>query len=151
MRINDPKSAEEIKAESNFPVWKPGVYDFEIRTGEDTYSKSGNDMIKLTVDVYNEEGQKQTIFDYLLESVAYKLRHCADACGLTRQYEKGQLDAVEFEGKTGKCKINIQKDKTGQYPDKNGIADYLVDDEPKVTKANPRARTTTLDDDEIPF
>jgi hypothetical protein len=159
MRINEPKSAEEIKAESNFPIWAPGIVDFEIRAAEETISKNGNDMIKLTVDVYNSEGKKQTIFDYLLESMAYKLRHCADACGLTAQYESGSLDAIEFEGKSGKCKINIQKDKSGQYPDKNGIADYLVDDAPKpALRSAPRAPVgagagswmADMDDD-IPF
>lgn len=149
MRINEPKSAEQIKAESNFPVWKPGVYDFEIRAAEDTVSKSGNDMVKLTVDIFNEEGRKQTIFDYLLESVPYKLRHCVDVCGLGKQYDSGFLDAVEFEGKTGRCKLNIQKDKTGQYPDKNGIADYVVEEAPQPVKFRPR-EMADLDDD-IPF
>lgn len=155
MRINEPKTEAEIKAESNFPIWPAGVVDFEIRAAEDTVSKNGNDMIKLTVDIYNSEGKKQTVFDYLLESIAYKLRHCADACGLTAQYESGALDAIEFEGKSGKCKINIQKDKSGQYPDKNGIADYLVDEAPAqsaATKPAAARKPAMADlDDDIPF
>jgi hypothetical protein len=146
-----PKTEAEVK--TDFPVWKPGVYDFEIMEAEDTVSKNGNDMIKLKVAVYNDEGNFQNIFDYLLESVAYKLRHCAYACGIGTAYEAGELEAIDFLGKTGKCKVTIQKDKTGQYADKNGIGDYIVPEPVETAPAKTATRKpVTADlDDEIPF
>jgi hypothetical protein len=146
-----PKSKSEIDSDG---LLTPGEYDFEIVTAEDTISKSsGNEMIKLKVNVFDANGGKRTIFDYLMPSVAFKLRHAAEACGLEDEYESGNLEAFDFEGKTGRCKVNIQKDKSGQYPDKNGIADYI----PLVTtgtveKKTQRAKTKAEDlDDSIPF
>lgn len=166
----DPKTEKEI-AEEN--LWPAGIYDFEVLEAEDTVSKtSGNEMIKLRVKIFNEESETQTIFDYLLSSMPGKLRHAAAAFGVLADYERGSFDAFSCIGKVGKCKVSIQKDKTGQFPDKNGIADYIVPApetaapgvrDPKVvskmmdnydrgTAAAARQKAPAGDlDDEIPF
>lgn len=128
-----PKTDKEI-AEMN--LWQPGEYGFEILSDAslgpnhyatvDRTSKNGNDMIQLVVRVYNADGQFRVIVDYLLESMPSKLRHAALACGLKSQYEGGSLEASQFIGKTGNLKLKIQKDKTGEYADKNAISDYVV-------------------------
>lgn len=117
-----PKTEKEITEDN---LLQPGVYDFEIVEGNDKTSQKGNDMIELKVCVYGTDGNARYVFDYLLESIAYKLRHACDACGLLETYQTGDLTSQDFVGKTGKCKINIQKDKTGQYADKNSIQDYV--------------------------
>lgn len=150
-----PKSEKEI-AEAN--LWKPGVCDFEVMEAEDTISKtSGADMIKLKVKIFNENGESQIVFDYLLDSMPAKLRHAAGAFGLLRQYEDGGFEAIECVGKVGQCKVAVQKDKTGQFPDKNGIADYIVPERQPVaagaarrTAARQPAPAGDIDDD-IPF
>lgn len=140
-----PKTENEIAAEN---LLAPGIYGFEIIEAKDEVSRAGNEMIKLTVHVF-DDGQPVTIFDYLMEKVAYKLRHAAEACGLLSDYEHGLLNAADFEGRTGRCKVVIQKDKSGQYPDKNGIADYLKADATSAP-ARPKAPAADLND-EIPF
>lgn len=151
-----PKSKEELAADGLLP---DGEYDFEIVSAEDAISKAGNEMIKLRLNIFDGGGRPHVMWDYLMASVAFKLRHCAEACGLTDQYDAGELDAIDFEGKTGRCKVNIQKDKSGQYPDRNGIKDYLVSNEPAAI-AERVARTQksagggpSVDDlnDAIPF
>lgn len=144
-----PKSENEIAADG---LLTPGIYGFEIMEAEDQISKAGNEMIKLTVHVF-DDGEPVTIFDYLMEKVAYKLRHAAAACGLLDDYERGALDAADFQGKTGRCKVVIQKDKAGQFPDKNGIADYLKPDAAAQTRpATARAKVSADDlNDSIPF
>jgi hypothetical protein len=145
-----PKTAKEIAEDG---LWPAGTYDYEILTAEDTISKKGADMIKLKVKIFNDEGQTQTIFDYLLDAMPAKLRHAAEAFGLLDEYESGGFDAIECEGRTGKCKVAIQKDKTGAYPDRNGIADYIpVVTAGSVEKKTMRAKAAPRDlDDEIPF
>lgn len=118
-----PKSEEEVAAANLFPA---GTYDFEIQNAEDAVSKAGNEMIKLTLRVFAPDGSATTVFDYLLESAAYKLRHVSSACGLISQYDKGSLSADDFVGKQGRVKIRIQKDASGQYPDKNSVSDYVI-------------------------
>lgn len=152
-----PKSEKEIAEEG---LWKPGICDFEVLEAEDTVSKnSGAEMIKLRVKIFNEDGESQTVFDYLLDSMPGKLRHAAAAFGVLADYERGSFDAFSCIGKVGKCKVSIQKDKTGQFPDKNGIADYIVPapetDGPRSTArpaAPARQKAPAGDiDDEIPF
>jgi hypothetical protein len=150
-----PKTEKELAEDG---LWEPGIYDFEILGAEEATSKAGNDMIKLRVKIFNQSGGSQIVFDYLMEAVAYKLRHAAEACGLLKQYEGGTLEAYDFEGKSGQAKVSIQKDKTGQYPDKNGIADYLpapqqaAPQRGATSQRRPAPATAGRDlDDDIPF
>lgn len=139
-----PKTEEQINSENLLPN---GIYPFEITAAQDTSSKSGNEMIKLTIKVWDAEGDERLIYDYLLESMAFKLRHAAEVCGLIEKYEQGVLTASDFIGKNGAVKISIRKDKTGQYKDQNQVVDYIV----QKTTEHGQALPSELARDEIPF
>lgn len=129
-----PKTEKQIQDE-RFPLLKPGKYRFEVFEANDEMSKKGNPMIVLKLKILdNEFGTITYLKDYLMESIAHKLRHAAYVCGLNNSYEQGDLNALSFLGKTGLVDIGVQKDKTGQYPDKNSIQDYLIDED--VSKEN---------------
>ena len=119
-----PKTEKECAP----PLLPAGVYAFEIITAVDKISKNNNEMIELKVRLFSpEDGEAcRVIFDYLMASLAYKLRHCAYAVGVGPKYESGTLTAEDFNMCSGKCLVGIQKDKEGQYPDKNIIKDYLT-------------------------
>ena len=119
-----PKKENELS-----PLLEKREYEFNILSAKDEISEKGNQMIKLTVEIFKDGEKVAQIFDYLLEKVAYKLRHCASACGLIDKYDTGNLEAMMFVGLGGKCIIEIQKDKDGIYPDKNGIKDYVKKDD----------------------
>ena len=146
------KTDKEIAEEKLLPE---GEYGFEISGGEDTTSKAGNDMIKLTVRVFKDDGKFLLVDDYLLESMMYKIKHACDACGLQEQYESGNLFGSDFIGKTGMLKLKIQRDTTGNYPDRNSIVDYIVpkDGEESVKPKGSNAAAEAGDglEDEIPF
>jgi hypothetical protein len=135
-----PKTEKEIAEANLIPV---GVYSFEVVAAEDKVSKANNEMIVLKLLVHDGKGGSRFIDDYLLESIAHKLRHAAVACGLESKYTAGKLAASDFQGKTGQVKVRIQKDKDGQYPDKNVIGDYVVPKDGQA--ADPEI------DDSIPF
>lgn len=126
-----PKSEKEIQEEKLLPV---GEYGFVISNALEKISKAGNEMIELTVRVYKPDGNFVLVRDYLMESMAFKLRHCAEACNLLENYEAGDLNADHFVGKEGFVKIKTQKgalkdknDPNGKrYDDQNAIADYIV-------------------------
>jgi hypothetical protein len=151
MRFN-PKSAEEV-ASGN--LWPAGTYDFEVVGAEDAVSKaSGADMVKLTLWVFNETGGKITVFDYLVgtDKAQFKVRGFAAAVGLIEAYDAGELDPLDMEGRTGQCKLAIQKDDSGRYGDKNTVAAYIgatPSDKPQVARPK-KAKVETIDD-EIPF
>jgi hypothetical protein len=147
----EPKTEKEI-AEAN--LWPAGEYGFEIIEAVEKISKSGNDMIKLKLKVINNNNAFIFVDDYLLENMAYKLRHCAEACGLLESYEKGELSANDMKDKTGTLKLKISKDKTGQYADKNDVQDYVVE---KKQSAHDKAKADGFKpepnplNDEIPW
>ena len=144
------QSEKEIAEAGMLPE---GQYPFEISQAEEKLSKAGNEMIVLTVRVYKPDGTFNLVTDYLMESMAYKLRHCAEACGLVERYESGELDETLFVGKTGTLKLGIQKDKTGQYADRNSVKDYIVDGEKVSIPKSPLQEVLDEDDtdDDIPF
>lgn len=125
-----------------------GMYDFEVTEAADKQSKAGNDMVELLVRVYDEEGKSRKLFDWLVDTDggAFKIRHFAEATGMLAEYERGELLSHDMVGKTGRCQVLIKKDKTGEYPDKNVISDYVKSDGNAAT-----SRTAELVDDEIPF
>lgn len=139
----EPKTEKEIVESNLLPA---GIYDFEIADAADEISKKGNDMIKLKINVWDARGEKRMVFDYLMESMAFKLRHCCEAIGAIDKYEGGDLVAGDFIGGTGKLKLGIRKDTTGNYPDQNNVQDYLFDRDDKKENKGSAAL-----DDEIPF
>ena len=64
------------------------------------------------------------------------------------------LSAHDCEGKSGQCKIYIQKGKDG-YSDKNAIADYILDSDAQAAKQDRKTKAAeqgdNFVDDEIPF
>lgn len=141
-----PKTEAEI-AEGN--LWPEGEYAFEIldqvvlgtkiyQTMDTKSKKSDADMIQLIVKVYNSENQFRTIIDYLLASMEYKLRHAAASCGLLDRYTAGELVAEDFKGKQGFLKLRIGKAQ-GDFPAKNEVKDYVVQDDDGSTAYAPPA------------
>jgi hypothetical protein len=136
-----PKKESEL-----YTLLEKGEYPFTVVESENAVSKNENEMIKLKVAVYTAESENPRcyIFDYLMESLAAKLRHFCDAAGLLVKYEAGTLSAYDCLNKEGTCRVVIQKDKTGQYSDKNAIADYVC------RKAKPLQMGGQVNTDEPP-
>lgn len=117
-----PKSEQELKSENLFAE---GDYDFEVLEAEETRSKKGNDMIKLKLNVLDRSGNSRWVYDYLLESMGFKLRHFCEGTGLLSKYDQGTLTARDCIGRSGICKLQVE-DASGAYPAKNSVADYVV-------------------------
>lgn len=162
MRIPTPVSKEQADAGGNFEPWPMGEYDFEVHDASDDVSKaSGRDQIKLTLYVFNEDGNKRTVFDYLGsdEKSQWKVRHFAEAVGLIHHYEKGELDVYDIVNKTGRLNLAIKR-ATSEFPAGNTVRDYIAGKEqparatarPASTPARQPVRAPqTIDDDSIPF
>lgn len=150
-----PQSDEALEAEAaertaKF-LWAAGEYDFEVLEGFDTVSGAGNDMMKINVTVYHNDGRTQNIYDYLLESMPFKLKHSAYACGLGEKYEDADLHGEDYIGKSGKLILGIQPPQNG-YGTKNVIKDYVVSDGMKYQQNIKADKITKTElDDEIPF
>lgn len=126
-----PMTAEEIALAA---MLNPGVYPFEVISATDEISKAGNEMIKIKLAVFGPEGSAVHVYDYLMEKLAYKLLHCAEVCGLLARYEGGELEAVEFVGRSGYVKLDVDNGGNGYLP-KNVVKDYVTPEQAK--KATP--------------
>ena len=118
-----PKTESEVSAVN---LIADGEYDFEVLEAADTVSKQGNDMINLKLGVFVKVGTMRFVWDYIMPSIEYKLRHFCDSVGLLSKYENGSLTADDCIGRSGRCKVVIEKDKGGFYPDKNKVKDYCL-------------------------
>lgn len=118
-----PKTEQEIVEDGLIP--DKTICDFEVLRGEDKQSKAGNEMIVLTLNVFHNDASGRSITDYLVSTMEFKLRQAADACGLLAQYEKGELVAEDFEGKSGKCVVAIDKGSVDYPLPKNVIKSYV--------------------------
>lgn len=146
-----PKSQEELAKLDSYSPLKPGIYNFNVTDALEQVSRSGNDMIKLTLEVYDDFGNSRTIFDYILEAMATKLYSFCLAIGAEHHYRNGTLRQSDCINKSGKLELTIEpgKDKPdgGVYPDKNSVKRYLEKDT-KVTGSSPQPADF---DDDIPF
>lgn len=157
MQFNS-RSREELARESLAP---PGEYDFEIISAEETTSKKGNEMIKLKLRVFVENGEIH-VYDYLVAGMEYKLANFCDAIGRSDDYDDGEINADNLVGCAGKLKLVIeeaQKDKdTGEvkWPAKNAVKTYIAGKKGQEKMAERRVKTAPTaavktDDEEIPF
>lgn len=104
-----------------------GEYDAEIKLAEETRSKAGARMMKLTVNVWAGAGGPRTVFDYaVVPSTLWKLEQICAALDLTAKFKSGTVHPGDIMGKALRVAIKTQKDRTGSFPDKNIIARYLA-------------------------
>lgn len=159
MRVT-PITSEQADEQSVGDPWPPGEYDFTVSEAvEGTSQASGNEQIKLTLHVFNRQGQQRTVFDYLSSAPKsqWKIRHFAETVGMVRQYETGEMPVHEMLGRPGRCKLRV-KPADGQYSAQNAVNDYVKNYGAEQTiKTRPessadRKKAPVRDfDDEIPF
>ena len=149
-----PKTEQQIAEENLVP---DGLYDFEVATSEEKVSKSGNDMIVVTLKVYDVTGRFVLVTDYLLESFLPKLLAFCKETGLRSSYDDGTLSSDDLPNRTGKVQIAVEQ--KGDYPAKNVVKWYgektkRAEDMPKEELPPPSQRKSqqpVLEEDDIPF
>lgn len=128
-----------------------GDYDFEVVEATDEVSKKGNEMIRVKLKVFTDDGGFRFIDDYLMEAMYFKLIHFCQATGLEETLKSGALVASDCEGKC--AKVTIKTDPAGEYPAKNSVKDYVKPE--SYGKATETVATGALSsnelNDSIPF
>jgi hypothetical protein len=140
-----PRTEKEVSR-----IFEKGDYRFTVSSALEKVSKSsGNQMIHLKLVVYHSDiPGKTTIVDcYLLNdnpSFEYLIRHFCYSVGLGELYEQGNLLPEQCNGKEGIVRLAIEEDKTGKYPDKNKVTDFIAE---KLTENSSEEKLN----DDIPF
>ena len=141
-----PKTNEQLDM---IGLLEEGIYQFTVLASEDAISKSGNEMIKMQLKVWDKSGGEHIIYDYLLEAFIKKLSHFAKATGLEDKYNLGTINAEDCKHKSGYLELIVQHDKTGQYGPRNSVKDYVL--KPKKDANDGMIKERELFDDAIPF
>ena len=105
MDWDSPIEADAGRGEFNLPP--AGEYGFKVIEFEKTFSKAGNKMAKVVLEL-DEEGQHWKVYDYLVlsDKMAWKLSDFFEALSLKKKGEK--LDKMPWDkvlGATGRMKI----------------------------------------------
>jgi len=130
---------EQEAIEERFNLLKEGEYDAVITASHDKQSSSGNPMMDMTLQVFDNNGKARDVRDFLVftKTMMWKVIHFADSAGLMTQYEQGKLCSEVAIGQRVRVKINIEegseipadklkgKPAGSKYPDKNKVDDYV--------------------------
>jgi len=141
---HEPMTESQIEA---LGLLQPGIYDFTIAEAEEQKSKKGNDMFKLILHVFEENGKPRKIYDWVMPSFPKKYKHLHDALGILDIYAKGETTTDDLKGKSGKLSLGIGEPRT----DNNGIErvnNTVID---YVKKDNVDSYGAKNLDDDIPF
>jgi hypothetical protein len=156
--------SEQEAIEQRFNLLKEGEYDAVVTVSHDKVSSnSGNPMMDITLQVFDESGKACDVRDFLVftKKMMWKVIHFADSASLLKEYEEGKLCSEVAIGQRVRVKIGIEEggeitqDKLkgkpigSKYPDKNKVEDYVKkEDQKPLTIANDDKQ---LEDDDIPF
>lgn len=116
--------------EKKYKLLTAGVGTFTILSCVDVVSKKAAaagetdpDMMKLTLEVYDSNGDKSNIWDYIKADQSWKLHALLSAIGKEYMYENGSVDPSFLVHESGSLIIGIEKSE--QYREKNIVKSYL--------------------------
>jgi hypothetical protein len=155
--------SEREAIEERFNLLKEGEYEAVIASSKDKVSSSGNPMMDLTLQVFDENGRTREVRDFLVftKTMMWKVIHFADSAGLLKTYEAGKLCSESAMGNHVRVKITIEQgglipeDKLkgkafgSKYPDKNKIDDYVKKDDQRPLEQ--KIDDNPFKDDDIAF
>ena len=139
-----PQTEEEAASAERRPL-PAGIYDAEVLLAEETRSKAGNDMLKIKLAVYRPNGGQEWVWDYITDT-SYRLGQLMSACGISEQYQKGEVHPDELEGKSFKVTLKVDPAR-GDFSERNSVGRYGT----ATPKPTTSAEASTEAEDDIPF
>lgn len=125
-------------------VWPAGNYDATLAKVEEKVSKrkpdgsGGNPMEVWTLEVWDANGEKQLISDYVvIPSATFKIKQLAVALGKEADFKARQFQASDYIGAGFIVELVVEKQ--DGYDDKNRVKKYLpgVSAEPAPAPQRP--------------
>ncbi len=134
----DPTAKEEPKSKE-FDTWPDGVYEAVVMEAEECVSSNNKPQVKVTLDVFDDaNGRKQKVWDYISQSLVWKIEQFMNACGLADEFMNGDLNPAAAIGKNIRVKLQTQPASNG-YKAKNTVKQYVFENnEPKQPKEKPK-------------
>lgn len=146
----DP-TTDDAPTTSSAPL-PAGEYDCEVVEAEEAVSKAGNEMVKVRLKVWDQNGGTRTVFDYLVSNLSWKIRGFCAAFNLMDRYEAGTLTPEDMIRLSGRVRLRIKHD--AGYEPTNAVAEYVAPKSAAPTLRPQPARQSAPArdlDDAIPF
>jgi hypothetical protein len=103
-----------------------GKFSFEVAKAEQKTSKAGNDMIAITLHVYDGKGgAKVFVYDWLTSAFKKKVVDFCRCVGLSDLVDGGELTAIRCLQRTGEVHL-IQEEYEGTTRNKVDRYDYTT-------------------------
>jgi len=120
----DKLTANEEQA---FELLAEGNYEFKVMEAKESFSKSGNSMLTLSLLILDHYGNAHVLKDWLVAAnhamCKKKVRDFCFSINNPDLYEAGNLLETDLENKTGKCYVGIELDTKGIQ--RNKIMNYV--------------------------
>jgi len=153
--------SEQEAIEERFSLLKEGNYDAVIISSQDKQSSTGNPMMDITLQVFDDQGRSRDVRDFLVftKKMMWKIIHFSNSAGVLKEYEDGKLCSEVALGKRVQVKIIIEEGKEipadklngkpsgSKYQDKNKVEDYI---KKEISEIIENKIENNLND-EIPF
>jgi len=153
----EPLTKEEASKE-RYQLLSDGEYDACVSDVGIKISATGNNMLVLNLDVYDNFGKSHRIFDYLVFSKAmmWKVIDFAESAGVLEDYKNKNFNPDTLRGLTVKVIIGTKfgdeipterlngKPIGSKYPDKNVVVGY-------IPKDNAQEKKEEFIDSDLPF
>lgn len=141
-----PYTEEELDRMTMIP---PGIYNAEIISAEEKFSKSGNEMIELIAQIRDGENEKRVVYDWLVFKnhplCIRKIKHFCESAGLSETYKSGRISGGMCANK--RVIIDISE-KDG----KNQVNGYKTShSEPIQNQSAPESKAPDPYNDDVPF
>lgn len=157
---------EDEVQKARFQLLDGGEYDAIVDAATHEVSSKGNQMIKLSLSVFDPNGVIVPVFDYLVftNQMMWKVKHFCDSAGLEKEYMDKKFDALLADRQNVRVKLIVQegsfipeaklngKPQGSRYPTKNAVEDYLI--RTPGTQARNLSKLPEkddFDDKDIPF
>ena len=149
----NPKDASK----SEYAVLSNGEYECQVVGAIETVSKtSGNDMIKLVLCVYGNDGEQVRVYDYIVSpNTLWKLKSICQCCDINFD---GILDEQLLVGKRMNVLVKVEPERKVDgktYSERNSIVKYVSGIGNQSTENDPPVVTDDKDvkplSDDIPF
>lgn len=151
MKFDSKQTDQEIK-EGGFSLLPEGDYDAEVLECEETESKKGDPMFKVTLGIKEGE-QRYKVWDYLSPCwFQEKFRSFFESMGKLDMYESGDIDPAMLIHQYVTASIEIQAGK-GAYEGQqnNVVAMYIPAEVNAAKKVFPKVLEEVKNDDGLPF
>lgn len=152
--------SEQEAIQERFSLLKEGEYDAVVIASSDRVSSTGNPMMDITLQVFDDAGKSRDIRDFLVftKSMMWKVIRFADSAGILKKYEEGNLCSETALGQRVRVKIGVEEgneipvDKLNgkpigsKYSPKNKVEDYIKKGGEKLSNK----KENIFDDSDIP-